>query len=101
MIDRLQKKCVIGATMLHGSLCGVLLICSAFKSEPPPPEPLELFPFAGNIVATDGPSHGGGSPPPVAKPVKQEETPKPADPPPVVKPVVNETPPKVERDPEP
>ncbi len=67
---------------LHVSLVGVLLICSAFvgSKEEPKDNVIDIIPFGGNFTVTDGPSHGGGTPPPV-QPVKAPQ-PVQAPPPP-------------------
>ena len=84
-MNRLAKKCVIGSATLHGSLIGVVLICSAFVGSDhlkPEPPPIELVPFGGNFRVTDGPSHGGGTPPPVVQPKPAAEQPQAVVPPP-------------------
>lgn len=79
-MNRLAKKCVISSAILHGSLCGVLLICSAFgtKTEQPPSF-IEMVPFGGNFKVTDGQSTGGAAAP-APEPVKKAEPPTPTPP---------------------
>jgi TonB family protein len=87
-MNRLTKKCVIGSATLHGSMIGIVLICSAFvgsKTEKTETV-IDIVNFGGKFNVTDGPSHGGGTPPPVAKAEpKQAAPPEAVAPPPTPK----------------
>ena len=98
-MNRLTRKCLIGSATLHGSLCGIVLICSAFASkhtETPPPSVIQLIPFGGNFKVTDGLSHGGGAPPPQIVKATPDPTPAPAPPPQARAEKSEPTPPKKE-----
>ncbi|NJN06256.1 MAG: hypothetical protein HC814_07675, partial [Rhodobacteraceae bacterium] len=70
MIDRREKKCFLGATLLHAVLLVVLVVGPGFLSSKPPALPVLDF-IPDEVV--DALLHGGGSPrvttpPPVAPP---------------------------------
>lgn len=60
----------MGSAILHGSLCGVLLICSAFLSDKPKVEQDNVITIVdvNGIKLTDGASHGGQSANPLPTP---------------------------------
>ncbi len=98
-MNRLQKKCLIGAVGMHLLLLLILLVGPAFLSSKVEPEPviIELV----NMKVTDGKTQGGGNPavtlPPPPKAVEQPSPPKPEP----IKEEVKLPPPKPEPKPEP
>jgi|GEM_PF-841810 len=106
MMDRLQKKCVLSSLLLHGSLCLIFLIASAFTREQPQPQVVTLVDLNG--ILTDGASSGGGpgqpsndkkpgpaqpAPEPMSQPVQPTPPPvreEPVPPKPTPKPTIQE-----------
>jgi TonB family protein len=98
-MSRLQKKCFLGATSLHGLLLLALLIGPGFIKQPKVDDipMIEILP----MMATDEKHSGGGMPRPAPavqpQPVVQQQpqpTPPPARPEPIQRP--EPTPPKAE-----
>ncbi len=78
MIDRLQKKCVVGSALLHGLLVCVVVFGAAFgkSSEKNTVQPITLVRLDG--LVTDKQTSGGGEPKPQAAP---QPAPAPTPPP--------------------
>jgi TonB family protein len=94
-MNRLQKKCIIASSGLHGLLVLILFVGPAFFSKQQPPEEYHVITVIDGAKITDGPTRGGGNPnvtempkaapapaptPPAQppKPEPQEEKPEPA-----------------------
>ena len=86
-MNRLQKKCLLGSGLLHGLLCVIFIVGSAFRSS----DSGESLPPIVTIVPvnlTDGASHGGSPDAgPPASSMKKTEPVETAPPPPVQQPV--------------
>jgi TonB family protein len=99
MIDRLQQKCLLGSTILHGLVLVTLLVVALVSKGKERPHQTTVITLiaAPNAPIVDGPSNPGAAAPPKAEAkaeTKSDPPPQPrVDPPPAVKPV---TPPKVE-----
>lgn len=102
-MDRLQKKCLMGSTAMHGFLALLLVVGSAFfvpRNKPPDAQPqVRIVPS----ILIDKALAGGGGNPNVAKTDDQQKgdttrpQPKPPEPkPPEPKPVIEKAPPKPE-----
>jgi TonB family protein len=99
-MSRLQKKCFLGATSLHGLLLLALLIGPGFIKQPKVDDMpmIEILP----MMATDEKHSGGGTPPLAAatppQPVVQQQQSQPTSPPQRAEPVQRPepTPPKAE-----
>jgi hypothetical protein len=87
MMDRTQKKCLIGSSMMHGLLLGVLCFGAAFSKPQEKVQFLEFIPPP-TVRVTDGPTRGGSpvAAPPVPQPMAQPQ-PAPQQPAPAPKPV--------------
>ncbi|MDB6054025.1 MAG: TonB family protein [Verrucomicrobiales bacterium] len=93
-MTRLQKKCVIGASAMHGLLIAIVIFAPGFAHKEEPTVP--IITYLETTKMTDSPSRGGnpGNVAPLGDPkVKEIET-KPVEQPPVHKP---EVPPVVEK----
>lgn len=94
-MSRLQKKCFVGATTMHGLLLLALLVGPAFF-KPKPPEDLPILEFM-PAMAVDEKFSGGGAPRPasnpepvVQQPMVQPPQPQPQPTPPPPEPVRRE-----------
>lgn len=101
-MSRLQKKCFLGATSLHGLLLLALLVGPGFFSKQTVDDSpvIEFIP----MMASPDNSTGGGSPRPPANPPPQNVVspqPRPTPPPPEVKPEVAKVEPEKAEKPEP
>ncbi len=101
-MDRLQKKCLVASTALHGLLAGALLFGSAFLAPPSNTMDLDVLTVIPETLVDLPVSSPGGNPkvtqlPPSAPPTVKPEPPAPAPKP--VSPPVTKPPP--DRNPEP
>jgi len=84
-MNRLEKKCFVGAATFHGGLLAVIFIGAAFSSNQVPSDAGPVITMMPNLGAA---SSGNGVPPPAqpAKPAPPEPEPPPPKPEPVKQP---------------
>ena len=108
MIDRLQKKCLVGSALMHGALLLVVIASVAFSPRQEPAQYIELI--AGDFKITDAPTQGTAAPAapapqpqpqPVAQPPSIPTPPPQPAPPAHTEPVVTAPTPRVTEPPRP
>ncbi len=91
-MNRLQKKCLIASSALHGLLLLVLVFGAALMPEENA-APVSRITFIDVSKITDGPTHGGSPTPQAATPPPAPVTPQPPEPVKPATPALPDTPP--------